>query len=858
MSWNDEYLKSVQGVFKTFCYHVNNEGKMKENAENEKKGKKVDDRLPWYPSKFHKFLCDSVQDFVSSKNEKAFEILIINTPPQHGKLIADFTPVLTKDGWKKHGDLEVGDYVLNHKGDFVKVTCVHPKYKANRVVTFLDGSKIYCHENHEWLVNDRDNHKEHVLETKKIESRLVDGEMVRGNRYNFQLPLREPIKGEHKELYVEPYVLGVWLGDSKNQGGQICSAKEDRVTIDEVRKYYPNGAEWEHKDTHVIYASYIDLYKGLQKYGMCYSLRRTEKYIPSDYLTASIEQRLELLGGLIDTDGYVDAKHNRIVFTTADEKLKDTFEDLIATFGWRTTTCECKPCISSSGIMGRKTYWQIGFNPTCEIPCRIERKKLTHFSKQRRVSIVSIEPCEETQGNCITVEGGIYLVGRKMHPTHNSVTVTETFPAWYLMRNPDKKVIVISYGDDLAKRFGKRNLEKIQQYGYLFGVTLDKSKANSEEMEIKDHSGRMISRGLGSGITGQQANLLVIDDPIKNAKEADSPTYRDSVWEEFGTTVKTRLSANGKVILIMTRWHEDDLAGRIIQEYGDRTTVLNIPCEAEEDDILGREVGEALLNDMPSTNYEMRKDNTWLKDFKKSYMSANGTRQWNALFQGRPTAMEGNLLQREWWQFYDKSEWVNGNMHFDTMIMSVDASFKNGEENDYVAISVWGKIDARIYLVDMINEHLDFPSTVRKIKIMKARYPNVTYILIEDKANGTGVIQVLKTEILGIVAVHPDASKEARVQSVSFAIEAGNVYLPKDKPYAENFTWNFIDQCASFPNAKHDDMVDSMSQALSRLIFTKAYRRKMKRNEAKFSFHEFKDTIKKPLGIGNGEKIKVI
>ena len=141
---------------------------------------------------------------------------------------------------------------------------------------------------------------------------------------------------------------------------------------------------------------------------------------------------------------------------------------------------------------------------------------------------------------------------------------------------------------------------------------------------------------------------------------------------------------------------------------------------------------------------------------------------------------------------------------------------------------------------------------------MKARYPNVTYILIEDKANGTGVIQVLKTEILGIVAVHPDASKEARVQSVSFAIEAGNVYLPKDKPYAENFTWNFIDQCASFPNAKHDDMVDSMSQALSRLIFTKAYRRKMKRNEAKFSFHEFKDTIKKPLGIGNGEKIKVI
>jgi len=434
-------------------------------------------------------------------------------------------------------------------------------------------------------------------------------------------------------------------------------------------------------------------------------------------------------------------------------------------------------------------------------------------------------------------------------PQHGkSVTITESLPAWWFMRNPDGNIIVISYGDDLAKRFGKSNLNKIKEYGNIFGVTLDNSKANSEEIMLKKHNGRLISKGFGSGITGQRADILLIDDPVKNAKEADSPTYRESIWEEFGMTVKSRLSAGGKVILIMTRWHEDDLAGRIIEEYPDRTTVLNLPCEAEEDDLLGRQPGDALCP-------EIGKGNAWLQDFKATYSSEQGLRQWNALYQGRPTAQEGNMLKREWWQFYDRKDWENGVLEFEQMIMSVDAAFKDEDKNDYVAISVWGKKDARIYLVDMVNEHLNFPNTVRKIRMMKARYPRVTAILIEDKANGTGVIQVLRTEIMGIIAVHPDASKEARVQSVSFAIEAGNVYLPRDKECT--FTWKFVDQCASFPNAKHDDMVDSMSQALSRLIFTRAYKRKMAKTQMGNVFHRIKP--KKPSErIGQHEHISVI
>ena len=434
-------------------------------------------------------------------------------------------------------------------------------------------------------------------------------------------------------------------------------------------------------------------------------------------------------------------------------------------------------------------------------------------------------------------------------PQHGkSVTVTESFPAWYLMRNPDKKVIVVSYGDDLAERFGKRNLEKIEGYGKLFGVKLNKKKATSRELEIAGHSGRMISKGFGSGITGQQADLIVIDDPVKNAQEADSQTYRDSKWEEFDFTIKSRLSAGGKIVLIMTRWHEDDLAGRILEEYEDRTTLINLPCEAEENDLLGREIGDALCP-------EIGKDNAWLKDFKRTYSSEQGARAWNALYQGRPTAREGNLIKREWWNFYKRKDYDEGLLRFDQMIISVDASFKDQEKNDYVAMEVWAKKGVNLYLLDCKNEHLNFPNTVRAIRLLKAKYPLTTSILIEDKANGTAVIQTLKNEVMGIIPVSPDASKEARVQAVTFAIEAGNVYLPSDM----DFTGEFIDQCASFPNAKHDDMVDSMAQGLARLIFTRSFKRKMEKITIGNIFTFTQETKKsRAEGIGRGSKSRVI
>lgn len=393
-------------------------------------------------------------------------------------------------------------------------------------------------------------------------------------------------------------------------------------------------------------------------------------------------------------------------------------------------------------------------------------------------------------------------------PQHGkSTTITETLCAWYLMRNPDNSVIQVSYGDDLAERFGKRNLEKVKEFGNIFGVEVDPKKATSREFQILNHRGRMISKGIGSGLTGHSGHLIVIDDPIKNREQADSERTRDSVWDEFFNSILSRTQAGSKIILIMTRWHEDDLAGRILENMPEITTYVNYECECEsENDPLGRKIGEPLCP-------EIGKGREWLKTFKESFTNESGIRAWEALYQGHPTIAEGNILKKEWWNYYDPAKEIK----FDQMVMSVDATFKDGERNDFVAISVWGKKENKIFLVKMVNEHLNFTATLHKIRLLKAHYPRIGAIYVEDAANGQAIIQTLSYEIMGIIPVPPDKSKEARVNAVSFVIEAGNVYLPQGDP----MTYKFVEQCAKFPNDKHDDMVDSMSQALYKLAYSR-------------------------------------
>jgi len=416
---------------------------------------------------------------------------------------------------------------------------------------------------------------------------------------------------------------------------------------------------------------------------------------------------------------------------------------------------------------------------------------------------------DEVQKFIETETGNAYdILIVKTPPQHGkSLTITESLPSWYLGKYPRNRVIEASYNDDTARRFGRKNLEKIEQYGKAL-FNLEKGAIwTTTEFELSNGWGRMISRGVMSGITGNPANLFIIDDPIKNREEADSETYRSKLWAEWQNTFKSRLAAGAKVIVIMTPWHEDDLAARL-ERQEENVRVIRLPVEAEELDLLGRPVGDALCP-------ELGKDNAWLAQFKASYISDpkdGGLRAWQALYQCSPRVEGGNLVHREWWKRYNPREFNS----YGTTVISVDATFKDKESNDYVAIEVWSKRGAFYYCRYCLKRHMDFPATVQAIRLVKKLYPETMYILIEDKANGSAIIQTLRHEFVGVLAVNPKGGKTARVNAVSPAIESGNVFLPEDEPWVNGF----IDEFSAFPAAPHDDCVDAASQALSFLLYS--------------------------------------
>ena len=414
-------------------------------------------------------------------------------------------------------------------------------------------------------------------------------------------------------------------------------------------------------------------------------------------------------------------------------------------------------------------------------------------------------PAKHTDYICEKVEkverGIIKRLMIYLPPRHSkSLTVSETFPSYFIGKNPVRRVIETSYGDSLARKFGRANRRKIEEYGAdLFGIKISSDNASMTNWGIEGHPGGMISAGIGGPITGEGADLLIIDDPIKNREEAESETYREKVWSEWQNTLLTRLHPGAAVIIILTRWHEDDLAGRLLAQEPDKWEVLSLPAEAEENDPLGREPGEPLW---PEHGY----DKEWMEAKKKEV----GSRTWAALYQQRPSPVEGGIIRRGWWQYYRQAP-----SRFEEIIQSWDCAFKDEQSSDYVVGQVWGRRGADKYLLDQVRDRMDFPSTVRAVESLSAKWPHARAKLIEDKANGPAVIATLKSKISGLIPVNPEGGKMARLQAVSPDIEAGNVYLPE--PSIAPWVHDYIEEFAAFPNGLNDDQVDATSQALLRL-----------------------------------------
>lgn len=515
------------------------------------------------------------------RNDPNALFLGFSMPPGTGKQLADYTEVLTSEGIKRHGDLRVGDEVISPDGSFVKVTHVFPKALQNVRITFTNGEIVDCHENHEWYVYDRSRGEYRIIEAKELFKNKIESGVpnTRGHRYRYQLPLREYVCGKYKQdVSVPPYTLGAWLGDGTNTLPLLTNDKDDTLIIDRiVEDGYSIGRQTVDKN----YGTIITVFKGLnydlQSFGMCHSRKRCEKHIPDVYFTLSVEQRLDLLAGLIDTDGTKLNDKNGYRYTTTDERLRDDVVRLVSTFGWRCSVTSEEAKTSTSGIHGRKTVYRVSFQPTLDIPCVLERKKLNTFSKQRRISICKVERIEPVIGNCIEVEGGMYCVGKTLIPTHNS-TLIKFFLAFICGISPNKLNMYVSYSDGMVKMMYNSVssiLTDDSEYGHgdVFQGTRVPDLSGEYNTISYRRKGDFPTLGLVSlsgSVTGRTRanNYMITDDLVKNAEMARSPERLNKLYEDYKSTLTTRMIGdNVKQLMLGTIWSVHDPISRMKREH---------------------------------------------------------------------------------------------------------------------------------------------------------------------------------------------------------------------------------------------------------------------------------------------------
>ncbi len=384
-------------------------------------------------------------------------------------------------------------------------------------------------------------------------------------------------------------------------------------------------------------------------------------------------------------------------------------------------------------------------------------------------------------------------------PRHGKSLLASTlFPAWFLGRNPERSIIASSYGQELASDFGRRTRNFVADplHRAIFPDCVIADDSSAVHRFNLTHGGAYYAVGAGGPITGRGADLLLIDDPIKSREMAYSAAERRSLQGWFESVGYTRLQPNGAIILIQTRWHEDDLAGWLLREHASEGwRVVSLPALAETGDPLGRIEGAAL----------------WPQKFPGDVLerirSAIGSVAWLSQYQQRPAPEEGGVFKKNWFLKYPAHE----RPECSQMIISLDTAFKTDESNDYSVIQVWGQIQTGYALIDQWRERREFGDLMRKaVALGDALSPH--YVLIEDAASGQSLIQMLRNETrLPILPVKPNGDKVARAHAVSPLVESGRVFLPDQAPWLQEF----LDEVTSFPAAPHDDMVDAMTQALS-------------------------------------------
>jgi predicted phage terminase large subunit-like protein len=766
----------------------------------------------YLPGWVHTEICAELEAFSEAVRRKESPRLMIWVPPRHGKLVADNTPVMTPEGWRVHGDLCVGDYVFGPDGLPTKVVGVSAPDIACIEVTTTFGDTVKVHPAHEWTVTDIRTNKTIVIETSemaalgtKISRHTPDGR--ESTRYRFRLPAIAPLQFDVAALPLDPYILGAWLGDGTSMGAQLTHAKGETQVVEAMTqnsRYSVHTVEGE--------TAMNTLFAG----GMRVTLRKIgvlgSKHIPDVYKHSAISQRLQLLAGLIDTDGSVE-KSGRVRISNVNARLAGDCLELVRSLGWRANiSTDPARRERTTGYAGKHAVYYVHFSPNYEIPTRIPRKAIGARSVRAVNSIISIRACPPEKGRCIEVErdDGLYLVGKRLTPTHNSMIASWHFPPWHLGNNPDHEVIAVSYAASLALGFSRKARALVQDDDFkkLFPkCKLNRDILNAENWQTTEGGGYRAA-GVGGPMTGTGAHVLIIDDPVKNWEEADSETVRASTAEWYASTAYTRLAPGGGVLIIQTRWHEDDLSGRLAElmandPEADQYRIIDYPAVAIQDE-RHRKEGEPL--------HPERYDAKALKRYENNV----GPRVWNALYQQRPAPDSGAYFKKGWFKYYDIGH-TPPNLDY---YASWDLAITVKEDNDPTCGFVVG-VDpqGKWWIVDRIHGRWETYDIVDQIiNTMQRWNPAVTWIEKDKVQLAVGPVlerTMQERRVRNYVEEVPTGRKDKvmRARSLQGLMQLGMVYVPSEAPWLLDFE----NEMLKFPHAKHDDQVDSLAHMANQL-----------------------------------------
>ncbi len=404
-----------------------------------------------------------------------------------------------------------------------------------------------------------------------------------------------------------------------------------------------------------------------------------------------------------------------------------------------------------------------------------------------------------------------------------SELISKYFPAWYLGKFPDNRIILASYESDFAAGWGRKARDLVEEFGpEFFNINVRGTSSAAHRWDLEGHNGGMITAGAGGAISGKGANIFVIDDPIKNQDEAYSKLQRDRIWEWYRSVVYTRLdTTDSAIILMMTRWHADDLAGRLIKEMddgGEPWTVISFPAIAEEKDLLGRTNGEPLWPERFPLETLMR------------IKGAIGNEWWSALYQQRPISQTGVLFKRQYFRYFerigdiyhmydgtgkDKAVKVADCWNFQTC----DPAASTRTTADYFALGTWAVTpDNELLLLDIIRDRLEGPDQPKLFRQAYDRW-HPRFQAVESTGLGKTLFQMLVREGLPVKDLQStggDLDKLTRARPAAVRMESGSVYFLKNAQWLPDYE----DELLVFDKGTHDDQVDITAYAARCLVET--------------------------------------